>query len=137
MTGTLCSTNQCVGKIIQPWTCLDPRWDIYGNDDKHKYVIVPDCCQCGIWGRSCCGKCYETNFRIFSAAKFSENSDPNNADGTIIRKLEGLAQTVLTDADNFEINFPKGASAFDKMMIIGTTLMIDYSYFEDTGNENK
>jgi len=135
MTGTLSSSNQTIGKIVQPWTCMDPIWDIYGEDDKHKYVIQPDCCQCGIWGSRYCGKCYETTFRIFTAAKFAENANPESADGKITRKLDGLAQTVLTDADNFEINFPKCASAHEKMMIIGTTLMIDYSYFEDTGKE--
>ncbi len=133
MTGKL-SSGQTVGKIIQPWTCLDPIWDIYGSDDKHKYVVQPDCCQCGIWGRSFCGKCCETTFRIFTAAKYAENSSAENADGTIIRRLGGMAQAVLTDADNFEINFPKGATAYDKMMIIGNTLMIDYSFFEDTGD---
>lgn len=136
MSGTLSSSNQIVGKIIQPWTCLDPIWEIYSSDDKQKYVIQPDYCQCGIWGRMCCGKCSETTFRIFTTSKYAQNSGSENADGTIIRKLGGLAQTVLTDADNFEINFPKGASTYDKMMIIGATLMIDYTYFEDDGNDS-
>jgi len=137
MTGTLSSTNESLGKIVEPWTCLDPIFEIHSTDNKVKYIIQPLYCQCGIWGRhSFCGKCCETTFNIYTAEKFYENPSYENAEGSIIRKFAGFAQAAFTDADNFVINFPKKASPYDKLMIIGTTLMIDYGYFEDDSSDN-
>ena len=133
MTGFNHSENRKIGRVYEPWKCCDPNFEIYDEQDKLKYVASGECCQCGI----CCksfGKCYETKFFLFDAN--NANRDPSVSVGSIIRKAPGIAKAMVSDADNFDVIFPNNASVFDKLMIIGATLMIDYAFFEDEGSDN-
>jgi hypothetical protein len=124
------------GKVVEPCTCIDPLFHIYNNSNNLRWKISANGCQCGI----CCragvvGKCSEAHFEIYSAEK--ENFDEKLCDGSIRRLFSGLVQELVSDADNFVINFPLAATPEEKLMLIGTTLMIDYRYFEDNGNQDK
>jgi len=112
---------------------LDSVFKIYGSNQKLKYVIKPLYCQWGIWGRNACcfSKLFEVIFHIYTEEKYLNNPIPENSDGIITRKFTSFAQATLTDADIFNIRFPKNATAYDKLMIIGAVLMIDYNYFEN------
>ena len=44
---------------------------------------------------------------------------------------------VLTDADSYNVSFPKEATSYDKLLIIALGLMIDYQYFETNANNDK
>lgn len=121
--------NSKIGKVSEPYTCCDPRYHIYNGVDQLKYIIIANCCQCGL----CCKNCAEAKFDIYS--NFGENISSEPV-GSITKQFSGVVQEMLTDADNFEIKFPNDATPEDKLMIIGTTLMIDYRFFEDNGNSN-
>ena len=125
--------NKQFGKVIEPYKCFDPAFDVYDEQNNLKYVISGECCQCGLCCKSL-GKFYETRFEIYTV---NDERIPSNSKGSIIRKIPNLVNALFTDADNFDVNFPSNATEHDKLMIIGATLMIDYQYFEDSGGDDK
>ena len=44
-----------------------------------------------------------------------------------------FAREVMTDADNFEITFPVETRVETKALMIGTLLLLDYTFFETEG----
>ena len=57
-----------------------------------------------------------------------------DTDGTqlaiISKKYKGCLREVLTDADNFELNFNEGLSIDTKVLILSATFLIDMMYYE-------
>jgi len=132
MTGINHQDDKKFGKIIDDWRCCDPSLMIYGEDEKNlRYKVSGGCCQAGLMCKGC-EMCYEVKFYIYEA---NATENPKNAVGSIVKKKNKLLQGLFTDADNFDIYFPSNASAYEKLMIIGATLMLDYTYFEDNGND--
>jgi hypothetical protein len=129
------NNNYYFGKIIEPFSCCDSIYDIYDSSDKTKWKISGNCCQCGLlFKNTICGKCAEVTFHIFSANDSS--LDSSNSKGYIKKQCSGI-QELVSDADNFELVFPKDATPEEKMMLIGTVLMIDYRHFEDNGTDKR
>lgn len=129
------NNNHYFGKIVEPFSCCDAIYDVYDQSDKSKWKISGDCCQCGLmFKNTICGKCSEVTFNIYSA------QDTTTPKGHIKKLCSGL-QELVSDADNFELVFPADATPDEKMMLIGTVLMIDYRHFEespaDKNNKNK
>ena len=68
----------------------------------------------------------DVKFFIFNANCSDE--DPKNAVGSIVKKKKkDSVKAMFTDVDNFNIYFPDNASPYDKLMLIGASLMIDYT----------
>ena len=107
--------------------------------DRERYTIIADGCQCGVCCRgNPCGRCSEVMFPIYRTEK--PNKEFLQKDGLIARRFNGCLKSTFTDADNFEIFFPIDCSPEDKMIMIGTALMIDYRYFNedsDDGNNER
>lgn len=130
MTATDKTLNKQIGSIKDDWRCCDPSFEIFDENGKLKYRVHGDCCQCGIFFK-CYSRFYETHFYIYDVNQTSFDKD--YAVGKIKREQKEFLKAWCTDADNFEINFPKNATAHDKLMIISCALMIDYTYFENSG----
>jgi hypothetical protein len=125
-----------IGKLVQPFTCFDPIFEIYNSREEQRYMVTTECCQCGYLCRGIpCGKCSDVHFPIHNANK--QNPSIENKDGLIKKVFAGITQETISDADNFNIVFPIDATAEDKLMIIGTVLMIDYTFYEDRGGSGK
>lgn len=123
------------GSITEPWTCCDPMMVVKDMNKEPQFMIHADCCQCGLMCKNSCGFCSDVKLQIYPASNTSY--EPSNAIGSITKTFAGMLQEMMTDADNYEIRFPPNASAEEKLLIIGATLMIDYRYFEDTTNDQK
>ena len=93
-----------IGKVIEPYTCFDPFYNIYNSKNEVKYVITANCCQCGFICRNSCGQCSEVHFQIHKPGK--QVMTQENEDGNIRRLFSGLVQEFISDADNFILNFP-------------------------------
>ena len=133
MTAHNHNEDKQIGKVYDDFRCFDPSFQVSDEENKKKYKISGSCCQCGLLCKSY-SPFYETKFFIYEA---DAPEDPNNAVGSIVKKERECFKALFTDADEFDIYFPKNATAYDKLMLIGTTLMIDYSYFEeDNANQN-
>ena len=120
---TLNEGNNRVGIIRHTCTLCDPEFNIYDGTGKLLYILHADCCQCGlICSNNFFGKLSEVIFSIY---------DPGRAQiiGNILKKPANFSEMV-TDADSYQINFPKNATPQEKLLIIALALMIDYQYFE-------
>lgn len=122
------------GKIIDDWRCCDLSLQVFDIDQRLKYKIAGGYCQCALMCKSY-ETCYDVSFYIYD--RNCSDETPKNALGSIIRQKMSVTKSVLTDADNFEINFPENASPYDKLMIIGATLMLDYTYFEESPGDKQ
>ena len=91
------------------------RWKIYG-----------EYCQCGFWARDISvGKCYEVDFPIYDC----EDTEKKPV-GNIHKIFKGLSE-LISDSDVFVLTFPKKADVIDRLMLIGSVIMIDYRFYED------
>ena len=50
------------------------------------------------------------------------------------RDLGGWLQEAMSDADNFGCAFPEGASPADKAVLLAAVFLIDFMFFESSGN---
>jgi hypothetical protein len=98
------------------------------NKGDIRYNMIGSCCQFGMMCNSTIGRCYEVTFDIYRV------QDPENSCGKVIKIAK--CSSCITNADTFNVFYPKDASPEEKMLIISATLMIDYCFFEDNGGEN-
>ena len=118
-------SNGGIGKVIEPFSC-GPTINIYGNNRKIRWKIYGEYCQCGFWARDISvGKCYEVDFPIY------EGEDTGKKPvGNIHKIFKGLSE-LISDSDVFVLTFPKNADAIERLMLIGSVIMIDYRFYED------
>jgi len=130
MDVTYSQGKQLVGQVKQPFTCCDPHFTVYDYSGTLRYFIHADYCQCGICcANNFCGKMSEATFNIYKDAGMTQPC------GSIIKKVASFSELV-TSADSYQVNFPLDASPSEKILLIVTTLMIDYQYFEQKADDN-
>jgi len=117
-----------LGKVTEPWSCLDLIMDIYkaDNPDKPLYSITTSCCQCGLMFQCPIKGCNEVLFQI-------TDSNTQKPAGNIKKEFGGTLQEFLTNADNYTADFPIHADWEAKALLLAATLFIDYRFFEDKG----
>ena len=99
-----------------------------GADGNVKWKVYGEYCQCGFWARDISvGKCYEVDFWIYENDADVSTQKPV---GNIHKVFKGLSELV-TDSDAFILTFPKKANAIERIMLIGSVIMIDYRFYED------
>jgi hypothetical protein len=124
-----------VGSVKDPFSCCDLTFQTLNANNEKKFEMNANCCQCGICCRNGCGACAEVQIPIYNAS--NNKKIPENKDGLVRKAERDCAKSILTDADNFEITFPENATPEEKLLLICTTLMIDYRYYEVTAGNNR
>ena len=127
---TLTEGKVQLGRIRHICTVCDPEFEIFDKNDELKYIANAYCCQCGLLcANNFLGKMHEAVFKIYT---------PGNKDevGCITKSMATYSELV-TDADTYQINFPSGANAHDKLLLLSLGLMIDYQYFETDSSDEK
>lgn len=125
--------NNSIGKVREPFSCCDPLYHLINNKNEVRFKICANCCQCGLICRNSCGRCAEVDFPIYPGN--SDTFSNENSVGSIKKVFSGM-QELVSDATNFKIQFPQNATPEEKLLLISTTLMIDFRHFEDTPGEN-
>ena len=128
ITISINSTKKVVGKAIHIWTCCDPTFECYDGKGHLKYLVSANCCQCILLCPGMIGKSYEGQFDILDPTS-------NQAIGNIIKEPATFSEMV-TDADSYTVNFPPNANAYDKLLLMGLTILADYQYFETNSSNN-
>ena len=120
-------TRKAIGRVEESCGCK-PELFVHGEKGTLRWKIIADYCQCGF----CCrtfsfGKCYEVDLWIYDA-----NADPkvNKPVGNIHKVFKGLSE-LITDSNAFILTFPKKATPIERMMLIGSAMLIDFRYFEE------
>jgi len=124
---TLCEDgkNEYIGKIRDPWTCCNIINEIYDKDNNIKYKIEGSCLQIGM---HCKGP-----FECCEHIDFDVKTPSGDVVSTIQKRSPGCLKAMMSDADNFSINFPANATKEDKALIMSAVLFLDYRYFEEKG----
>jgi hypothetical protein len=124
--------DEFIGKIVNPFLCCACNLinEIYDKHGNKKFVVDGSCCQLGLWCKGYpCSACETIDF------------DLKNPTGEVIsnikKKSPGCLKAAFSDADNFAIHFPKGATSEDKALIMAATLFMDYRYFEEKAGGNQ
>ena len=79
----------------------------------------PECCICS------CGQ--DIEFKVYAADGVTEI-------GKISKQWAGFFTEAFTDCDIFGINFPKDLEVTKKALLLGATFLIDYNFFEKSGD---
>jgi hypothetical protein len=118
--------KQFMGKVVEMYSC-NPQLSVIGENGEVRWKIKGDYCQCGFCFRGfSLGKCYEVDFWIYDAQSDPTNSKPV---GNIHKVFKGLSE-LISDSDAFILTFPKKATAFERLLLIASVIMIDFRYFE-------
>lgn len=107
-----------LGHIEDPWRCCAMDQKIYDTDGNQIFGAEGSICQIGIF-LPCCGA---VEFDLTDA-----NGQPS--DGKIAKIFGGCGE-IMAGTNKFRINFPTGATAAHKMILLANTMMIDFQYFE-------
>ena len=66
MNATFAKSKVFFGKVVEPFTCCDPIFNVFDKDKAIHFRIRLDCCQCGFCCRnSCCGKLSSVTLNIY------------------------------------------------------------------------
>jgi hypothetical protein len=121
--------SQYIGKIVDVFDCCNFNFNVYDKNNSKIFRIHTECCQCGIWCGGCgCGPCEKVNFKVF---------DANNIEITMIQKKnKDCFKSIISDADNFGIEFTPQMDWEQRSLLLSAALFIDYMMFEEKGNQN-
>jgi len=121
--------NEYVGKVKNPWTCMDIVLELFDKDNNLRYNIVGNCCQVGLWVKGPLDCCQTIDFDIKTPS------------GEIVaglrKKSPGCVAAMVSEADNFSVHFPANATKEDKALIMCAVMFLDFRFFEEkTSNNN-
>ena len=126
---TLVDTKELVGRARFVCTLCDPTFHVYDEKDILRYIITGSCCQCGLMcTHNKCGKFSEVKFDIIT---------PDGEKVGKVMKQRANGVEYITDADSYEVVFPKDATPRDKLLLTAVGLLIDYQYFEFDADKEK
>ena len=114
--------TEYLGKVIDPFRWCNMEVDTYDHVNEIRYRIYGSCCQLGTFCRCPCDPCQTFNFDVRSAT--GDNLSKMQ------KKSKGCIEAHYTDADNFNLNFPKNITAGDKVMLMCAVLFLDFRHFE-------
>ena len=116
-----------LGKIKDPYDFCNHFYIVYDRDDKEIYKIEAYCYQCGLVCMGYpCEPCERVEFKI-KDLRTGEECPP------LIKKNKDCLKAMISDADNFALEFPKNSSWEDRTLLMAATLFIDYMLFEEKG----
>lgn len=122
--------GQPLGKVKVPWFFCIPQYVVTDENKNVDYhVHMPTCC-----GGCCVDLCAEgcCNCKIPFYVYKPDQKDRSRGQeiGKIIKIWRGLGVEMFTDADTFNVEFPQDATPEQKARLLGTTFLINMTYFE-------
>lgn len=121
----LADNGQKLGTIREPCTCCDIENQVIDANGNLRFEIHGDACQFGL----CCGPAGKKLANIYFDIR------QNGMVVGSIRKLSSTIGEFFTKADSFEVIFPPKATPAERLLLIITTLMLDYQNFENSDND--
>ncbi|NXJ91817.1 PLS1 scramblase, partial [Corythaixoides concolor] len=111
-----------VGYVVQTWHPCLPKFVIQNEKRMDILKITGPCIVCGC--------CQDVNFEV-------KSMDETTSVGRISKQWSGILKEALTDADNFGMTFPMDLDVKMKAVMIGACFLIDYMFFERTGDKKQ
>ena len=107
-----------IGHVEDPWRCCLMDQRIYDAAGLQIYGAAGSICQPAVF----CPCLGNVEFEVTGPG-----GEPTSAH---ISKLFGGCAEVMAKVNKFRVVFPAGATPTQKMVLLGTTLLIDFEYFE-------
>eukprot|EP01105_Mastigella_eilhardi_P026062 TRINITY_DN733_c0_g1_i3.p1 TRINITY_DN733_c0_g1~~TRINITY_DN733_c0_g1_i3.p1 ORF type:complete len:245 (-),score=65.97 TRINITY_DN733_c0_g1_i3:715-1398(-) len=107
--------NKYVGSAKQVCSFCVPVFELVDDNGHERYRVIGNCC----------GFCNYT---------LHVHAPDGSIVGRIMKKWSGATKEFFTDADNFVVEFPKTATVADRVVLVGALFLIDFLFFERTGN---
>ena len=104
-----------IGYIMQEWSLFHSKFRV--EDASGEVVMRIE----GPFWKVSCGA--SIDFSILS-------KDATHLIGKIRKRWSGLAQEVFSNADNYEITFPRDLHVDMKSVILGACFLIDFMFYE-------
>lgn len=111
-----------IGTIEENWSLCSPSFSILDQSGEAVLSIEGPCIPCSCFGD------VEFEIKIIGS---------DEKVGRITKQWTGLVKEAFTDADNFGINFPIDLDVKVKATLLGALFLIDFMFFEESGNENR
>jgi len=133
-TASFTSGSDDLGRIEETYYYCIPTFNIFDQENNHRYVVhQPTCCagtcvNCCAEGNPCGKGCCKVSFRFYEPGQPTDGDAPYL--GTILKKPKSLKTEVFTDANAFDVTFPKNATAAVKGIFIGTSVFLNAIFFE-------
>ncbi|XP_051873650.1 phospholipid scramblase 1 [Pristis pectinata] len=106
--------GQPIGYIIETWHPFLPKFTVQNEKREPVLKIGGPFCVCG---------CGDVDFQV-------TNLEETETIGKITKQWTGVLKELLTDADNFGIQFPMDLDVKVKATLLAATFLIDFLYFE-------
>ena len=112
------------GTVQEAGSWIRPRYNVFNSMGKVEFKIRGPfftCTSCGCC--KCCPRCCrQARFKVFDA-KTGERK------GMFYKEFSGVVKELLTDADNFVIEFPEQIDVRMKTVLLSAVFLIDMIYF--------
>lgn len=115
-------TGRVVGSVYDNFSLCNNYYEIKDEYKNVKYKI---------YGGPCTPNgnfCYSEKF--FNIYDSDSEMKEENSIGMITKKYSDCIEELYLNANSYVTDFPKDATADDKLLIIGVTILIDYTLFE-------
>lgn len=125
--------------------CFVPKYDVYNGSNEVLYRIRPDTCVMGLCVRCRCdgkkgkkGKCCRVPFLIRKHPTMEALDGARGGLKAVIDNLwAGWKHECCTQKNAYHVVFPKDSTAEDKLLLLGSTVLVDVTMFEqDDNNDN-
>ena len=116
-------SSQFLGRIKDPWNCCDLVLDVFDKDGNMKYKIDGSCCQLGLFCKWPCEACETIDFDI--------KTPSGDRIAGLQKRTPGFLKAMLSNADNFSLQFPHNATAEDKALLMCAVMFLDFRHFEE------
>ena len=121
--------------------CCVPRFEINDAEGKAIYQMHQPTCvggmcvNCCAEGNPCFGRgCCKAPFHVFPA-DMEDTDNGAEPSGKILKVMKSAAAEIFTDADVFEVDFPKDATTEQKGLVMGSAIFLNAIFFEAKGDE--
>eukprot|EP01114_Cavostelium_apophysatum_P003280 TRINITY_DN1308_c0_g1_i2.p1 TRINITY_DN1308_c0_g1~~TRINITY_DN1308_c0_g1_i2.p1 ORF type:complete len:278 (-),score=42.85 TRINITY_DN1308_c0_g1_i2:57-890(-) len=114
--GAGCAGNAgaSLGYIRENYSACSAVFSVFNDNDDEIYKIIGGPCQIG----------------TYTMGIFDRRIDTDAPVGTISKQWSGAFRELFTDYDNFFITFPVHATAAERALLFGATILLDFLYFE-------
>ena len=137
------SNGNVLGKteFVCDGCCFVPKYDVFDPSGEKKYRIRPDVCclgacvLCRIGGAK--GKCCRVPYIVRDPKTYEAlKGNGGEEDAQLTQLWAGLGNECCTQRDAFHVVFPDGATPEEKLVLTGSTILLDVVQVENRDSDN-
>ncbi|KAK3758115.1 hypothetical protein RRG08_006690 [Elysia crispata] len=107
-----------LGVMKEKWSCCIPQYELAESKGHLKFLIQGDC----------------SHFRMCNSINFTVRNAENLEVATISKPYGGCSlKTLIGGSNNFKIKYLENLTKEEKVLILGSSFLLDFNYFERHG----